>query len=195
MHADSENNNSYWKSINSPFWEYLIWSKTIGAFYQNQISFLVKNLGKSYQKWQRLRNDSSNRRFNIKNERTSSYDAFFVKKEKRNSTEIFNNRNRLFFSRLFLDRRLIFSIAFRDYLTVYFHTASSNSLFILHTNVRVFVSSKNINFPLGNIFIVSSHFNSRDLLTYSLLLFFFSLNFCFFFLVTFRQNDVFKYVD
>lgn len=48
MHVSNENNSSYWKSINSPFCEYLILSKTIGAFHQIQVSFLVKNLGKSY---------------------------------------------------------------------------------------------------------------------------------------------------
>ena len=33
MHVSNENNSSYWKSINSPFCEYLILSKTIGAFH------------------------------------------------------------------------------------------------------------------------------------------------------------------
>ena len=33
MHVSNENNSFYWKSINSPFCEYLILSKTIGAFH------------------------------------------------------------------------------------------------------------------------------------------------------------------
>lgn len=89
----------------------------------------------------------------------------FCKKRKREIVpRIFNNRNCLFFSRLFLDRRLIFSIAFRDYLTVYFHTASSNSRSscietFVYSISRIFISFLS-EFPFYPV--ISSHRNLDD---------------------------------